>query len=90
MDREILPRFMRVLESAVFGHSHAYRFGEVSTANESFTEMAIENCTHGGGDEPLDRRFLLGLALFLFGVEGLDSAGGEWRILERSVCCRMR
>ena len=31
----------------------------VSTANESFTEMAIENCTHGGGDEPLDRRFLL-------------------------------
>ncbi len=27
MDREILPRFMRVLESAVFGHGHAYRFG---------------------------------------------------------------
>ncbi len=27
VDREILPRFMRVLESAVFGHGHAYRFG---------------------------------------------------------------
>lgn len=31
----------------------------LSTAIESFTDLAIENCTHGGGDEPLDRRFLL-------------------------------
>ena len=34
--------------------------------------------------------FSFALALFLFGGEGLDSAGGEWRILERSVCLRIR
>ena len=32
---------------------------EVSTAIESCTGLAIENCTLGGGDEPLVRRFLL-------------------------------
>ena len=31
----------------------------VSTAIESCTGLAIENCTLGGGDEPLVRRFLL-------------------------------
>ena len=31
----------------------------VSTAMESCTGLAIENCTLGGGDEPLVRRFLL-------------------------------
>ena len=51
----------------------------------------------GGVHEPLGEFvvFSFALALFLFGGEGLDSAGGEWRILERSVdacasgsCCR--
>ena len=31
----------------------------MSTAIESCTGLAIENCTLGGGDEPLVRRFLL-------------------------------
>ena len=31
----------------------------LSTAIESCTGLAIENCTLGGGDEPLVRRFLL-------------------------------
>ena len=31
----------------------------VSTAIESCTGLAIENCTLGGGDEPLVRRLLL-------------------------------
>ena len=34
-------------------------FAAVSTAIESCTGLAIENCTLGGGDEPLVRRFLL-------------------------------
>ena len=32
---------------------------QLSTAIESCTGLAIENCTLGGGDEPLVRRFLL-------------------------------
>ena len=31
----------------------------LSTAIENCTGLAIENVTLGGGDEPLDRRFLL-------------------------------
>ena len=34
-------------------HTHARNVEELSTAIESCTDLAIENCTLGGGDEPL-------------------------------------
>ena len=46
--------------SRTAGYTWWTRFlAEVSTAIESCTGLAIENCTLGGGDEPLVRRFLL-------------------------------